>query len=873
MIFFPLRHRKSMSAVLCFLLAVSVAKADIIRLGNAVVPTAQSITLVVDADRPDYTGTVKISLDVSEPVTSFRLHSRDNDIRELALNGPLGQVPVSFEYSEDDGLIITADHKLETGRHTLSMMFISPFNTQADALYRLDVDGFGYSFTQFEADAAREAFPCFDEPRFKIPFTLTLIIPKEHRAVANTPVESVTTQDNWTTVTFATTKPLPSYLIALATGPLEVIEIPGMSTPGRVVTVKGRTDLAGLAIEYTPPILAALEEYFGGPYPFEKLDLIAVPEFWAGAMENPGAVTFRETLLLSDPATTSVGQRRGLASTMAHELAHMWFGDVVTMEWWDDLWLNESFAEWMAYKITNQLYPEYGMAMSTVRRTSGVMEGDARPSAIAVRQPVTNTDYLLQNVGAIYGKGLAVLNMFEQLIGEETFRTGVNNYIETHRWENATADDLWKALDEVTDVSIQSALETYILQPGVPLVSVKRLSDGSIEVAQQRFANYGVTYSESQKWEIPITLKYSDGNQTRSFSFVMTDSVQTVTLQSDGRVQWIFPHAEAAGYYRWIVPSDMLLTLAQESRTLLSVPERISYLLNLGALLDAGAVSGGDYLKAIDLFARDTDPDVTRAILTSLGNVRQSLVPEDLEDQFARYVRHTLTPAFEIVGAEPRPDDNEVVSLLRPDLIEWMGQYGQSIRVMALAKEKATAYLTEPASVDQSLAGTYLSMAALEGDAVMWEEFRLRFESAEIPRERSRYLYLLGGFRDTVLARRALDYVFEGPLRPQEILSIPQAVWSATGDGARVFDWLMTNYDTIIDRIPPPYHAYLPYFAGGCSTERFDQAKKFFSDPEFHKQGMETALSRVGDQVSDCVELRERESQSVRDYLQSILAR
>ena len=277
--------------------------------------------------------------------------------------------------------------------------------------------------------------------------------------------------DGRRTVAFARTKPLPSYLLALATGPLETVPIPGMSVPGRVVTVKGASGLAGEAVRTTPPLLAALERYFGRPYPYEKLDLIAVPEFWPGAMENPGAITFRDTILLLDARGASAAQREAHVTINAHELAHMWFGDLVTMEWWDDLWLNESFASWMGDKAAEEAFPELRTAVSDVATLQGAMVTDARLSTRAIRQPVSALDNLLQAADTLaYQKGEAVLGMVEAWVGPEAFRKGVLDYLAAHEWKNASAADLWRALGKAAGKDVGGVLATFLDQPGIPLV-------------------------------------------------------------------------------------------------------------------------------------------------------------------------------------------------------------------------------------------------------------------------------------------------------------------------------------------------------------------------------------------------------------------
>ena len=317
------------------------------RLSRQVTPIYESIKLRIDAGQRNYTGMVKADLHVSEPTDRFDFHSEGLSIREMALTREGGTVP--FEYSQltPDMVEVRTRDTLSTSNLELTIGFSNVFDSTANSIYRIEEDGHGYVFSQFEADEAREAFPCWDEPDFKIPYQVTLVVPEGQLAVSNTPVEGESTADGWKTVTFERTRPMPSYLLAIAIGPFDTVPIPGMSIPGRVITVKGRGSLAVEAVRTTPPILSALEKYFGRRYPYKKLDLIALPEFWHGGMENPGAVTFAERALLLNPKMSSVAQKKKLSSVTAHEMDHMWFGDLVTMAGWDDLWLNESCASWM----------------------------------------------------------------------------------------------------------------------------------------------------------------------------------------------------------------------------------------------------------------------------------------------------------------------------------------------------------------------------------------------------------------------------------------------------------------------------------------------------------------------------------------------
>ncbi len=595
---------------------------DPLRLSGDVVPTRQHVELKLDADQTGYTGTTSIDLKVVRQTDAFRLHAEEMTLESVVLTGPAGPVAVTHEAGPGSiGLVtLKAAAPLAPGAYSLSIKFANEFGTKATGLYRVQAGGNSYLFTQFEAEDAREAFPCWEEPDVQIPFRLTLGVPERHVAVTNTPVESETKEAGWRTIRFHETKPLPTYLIAIATGPLEVVPITGMRIPGNVVTPKGQAALAAQAVAYTPKILAAMEEWFGSPYPFEKLDLIAIPEYWPGAMENPGAITFRDLLLLFDDKTASTAQKRSLARVTAHELAHMWFGDLVTMKWWDDLWLNESFADWAGDKITEKVFPEFGVALSEMEDVQNIMQADARPSTQPIRRHVKADTHKFEQIGVAYNKGKAVLSMFERWVGEENFRKGVLAYLEANEWDNATAADLWRSLSEVSGVELSPAMETVLVQNGIPLIEVEPLDQGRVRLTQQRFLNHGVT-ADPRDWRIPVTLRYPGGDMTQTTTVLLKSPSEVIQLPGGRTPEWIFPDADGAGYYRWNVPAPMLRSMAQNAGDVLNARERIALLGNLASLLEAGTVGGAEYLRTLQQFANDPEPQVLSYLTNQLEDV------------------------------------------------------------------------------------------------------------------------------------------------------------------------------------------------------------------------------------------------------------
>jgi alanyl aminopeptidase len=865
----PLPRVLTCLAVPLLFLALAPAAAAAERLGRTVVPTFEAVELRLDADRPDYTGLARIELEVREPAPSFAFHAEEMEIRKLSLEGSGRDVAAEHDSGGEHGLVtVRPARPLAPGRYTLSVEFANEFGTKAVGLYRMDQEGRGYAFTQFEPDDAREAFPCWDEPEFKIPWQLTISVPEKHLAVTNTPPEKETREAGWKTTVFARTRPLPSYLIAIATGPLETVPIEGLSVPGRIVTPHGQTGLASEAVKLTPPILAALERYFGRPYPYEKLDFIAVPEFWPGAMENPGAVTFADRILLMDPKTADQDQRRWLIHVIAHELAHMWFGDLVTMAWWDDLWLNESFADWMAVKISQETFPEFRSAETQLADIHELMNTDARPSTPAIRNPVKGTENLLQEVGIAYDKGKSVLAMFESWLGEERFRQGVRDYLATHEWGNATAADLWSALSKASGRDVGGPMSTFLDQNGVPLVGVELIEGRRVKLTQERFLNHGVQ-AEPRTWRIPVGLKVYDGTAVSTQSVLLETPEAVVELEVSGTPVWVYPNAGERGYYRWKAPADLLDALTRDAPSRLDVTERIGLLSNLSALLDAGALHGDELLRNLQRYSGDPDPLVLGSLLEVLGRVHQAFVTEELEEPFARAVRHTLGPALERIGLKRVEGEPVTVTLLRPELLGWLAAEGRDLKLLAHAEALGRAYRADPASVDPSLADAAVRLSARRGGRALFDEYRKRFETAEAPAERRRYLRALGQFRDPALQDEALRYTLEGPLRPNELGAIQQAMIETERDLDRTFRWTLQNHAAIVKRIPPMFASFLPYAASGCSAERLRQAQEFFGKPENQAPGTDTALAKVADQVNDCVRLRQREGAAVARFLKA----
>ncbi len=611
---------------LSLLLSVTASwAAPPLRLGNAVLPTKYTLDLTLVPELDDYSGKIVIDLDVRYPVGELWLNATDLTIDQASLTTVGWSIDGKAEPGANDVVGIVLPSGVPAGPARLHLTFHGALNSKSSAgLFKMKEGDDWYIFTQFEAVDARRAFPCFDEPSFKVPWEVTLHVKKEHVALGNMPVVSETDEPNGRkAVRFAVSPPLPSYLVAMAVGPFEFVnagKAGKRGTPVRIVTPKGKTSQAKYAAEVTATILDRLEAYFGIPYPYPKLDNVAVP-LMGGAMENAGMVTFDQNLILADPAQDSIGRQRGYASVCAHELAHQWFGDLVTMAWWDDTWLNEAFATWTASKILNEWKPEWLSRLSDVSSALGAMSEDSLMSARKIRQPIVSNDDIANAFDDItYEKGAAVIRMFESWMGEDAFRKGVRRYLGQYASKNATAGDFLDSLSSASKRDITPAFSSFLNQAGVPLVSVE-LECGKAgsyaKLAQKRALPVGSSGSSGQTWQIPVCFRYESHGEIHRECTLLSGPEMEWKLKSKSCPAWIAANADAAGYYRVQYTGDLLHPLLADGGKQLTEAERLMLLGDMAALMEIGTVKASDALALVPVFGRDERRETSAAASTN----------------------------------------------------------------------------------------------------------------------------------------------------------------------------------------------------------------------------------------------------------------
>ena len=844
---------------------------DPLRLTHEVVPVAQSVELTLDPAKDDYSGHTTISLLANEPFTSFRLHAVGPVFATATLTSSEGTVTTLTATVTDakHGLVsLTAPVRLEAGSYKLSIDFTARYHRDGLGLYKTVSRGESYLFTQFEDVHARKCFPCWDEPSFKINWQLTIKAPAALEVVTNFPVALESRDGDWKTIAFGRTPPMPSYLVAIAVGPFEFVPVPGLPVPGRIVTPKGQAALGAEAARLAPPLLSRLEEYFGIPYPYAKLDQIAVPEYVYGAMENAGFITYTDRLLLMDPEKPSFSQRRRLANVMAHEMSHMWFGDLVTMAWWDDLWLNESFADWMCARVVEHQFPEFRTMLTESREIKRAMASDALPSITPIRRKVTADTDLAQLADELtYNKGKGILNMVENWIGPAKFRAAMRAYFLKHSWGNTQASDLWAAFGATSGDDIASMLSAFIEKPGVPLVSLSLEADGKLRLTQRRFNNLGDPQLPGQ-WQIPVVLTWGKDGVVHRERVLLKDVTQVADLPGLATADWIYPNASESGYYRWSLSPALNARLAGKTAALSPI-ERVGLLDNTSALFNAGLIDGTDYLAYVTAFGRDPDPDVSTSIVGSVGGLRGTFITPRTMAAYNAYRTAILHPILDRIGLAPVAGEPVYNGPLRTALYGALGYEAADPAVIAECRRLAALFLENPRQVDPALRAVALSVTAYHGDAAFLATLQAAFEKAQNPIVRSATLGAIGDFNDPALATSALAYSLTPAVNSTEFLGILFSISGNPDLRELAINWTMANYAAIAAKAPPEYTARLIGVAAGGEPEQLNRLRDFLLAPERKTEYAAVNITKASERLTLRLRLRAKEQANIEKFLQS----
>jgi cytosol alanyl aminopeptidase len=860
------------------------------RLPTGVRPTRYSMDLFIDPSKKTFTGQVRIGVTLERPLRAIVMHGRGLKVESAVLHTPRGKLTGKSDLrmangsrEEPEELVIALASEAPAGDAELELRYEAPFGTGLRGLYHVEDGGAHYAFTQFEPNDARRAYPCFDEPGFKVPFEINITVPKGSMAVSNTKVARQRDNAAAGTVTFEFEKspPLPSYLVAFGVGAFDVLDGPKEPVPIRLISAKGKTGLGKLAVETAAAHLELLGKYFDRPYPYTKLDVVAVPNFASGAMENPGFVTFREELLLIDPEHASTQSKRAMAGVIAHELAHQWFGDLVTMQWWDDLWLNEAFASWMSRKVVDQWRPASQSRLESVGDRSHVMAHDSLSTARKIRNPVNSTSDALEAFdGITYGKGQAVLTMIESWLGEEQFRDGMRRYIKKHEWGNATAGDLYAALSEVSGRDVGKVMNSFTDQTGVPVVSAScRPGDGanasaSFELRQEEYRTLDRKGPSNKLWHIPVCVVYEGGEKLER-ECMLLDSAEAKLELGKRRAKgggvcptYFYPNAGEAGYDRIKLARADLDKLAKSGLGKLSDLERFGLVSNAWAAVWSGDLPVSAYFEVLGNFKKESSRLVWREIIDSLYAADKAVVTDAARPAFAKYVRDILGPTARRLGWTTKRDESDEQKLLRVSTLTALGSLGRDEWAFAQAKRVVEAWLADPFSVDADLAKAALPVAAKQPSDALFERLMAVMKTPRTPEVRVLALSALAAFDEPKYVERVLDFMINRTVKTGDLRYILGPLGSRRATRDITYGWLEKHFDEVLKIVPRFVVGRLPHVtASMCDAGQVRAAEAFFAPRMAKIEGTEKGLRQSVEDGMRCAALADKESSATAKWL------
>jgi puromycin-sensitive aminopeptidase len=776
---------------------------DRYRLPRTVVPSRYDITIRPDLEALTFTGSETIAVEVHERITEVVVNAVDLSIEEGILRpaegNPIAVSAVTFD-PERQRATLTLDAPAEPGAWMLELRFAGVLNDQLHGFYRSTYtdaetgDVHTIAATQFEAADARRAFPCWDEPDMKAVFGITLVVPEDLAAISNGPeIERGSDGDGWVRVRFADTMSMSSYLVAFVVGRLELTdpaEVDGV--PIRVAHVPGKSHLASFALDAAVFSLRFFRQYYDLPYPDQKVDMIALPDFAQGAMENTGCITYRESLLLVDPTHATQPELENIADVVAHELAHQWFGNLVTMRWWNGIWLNEAFATFMALLTVDAFRPDWERWSSFARFCTAAKEVDALHSTRAIEYPVHSPDDTAGMFDVLtYQKGAAALRMLDRYLGAEHMRDGIRLYLRRHAYANTETHDLWDAIEEASGEPVRRIMDQWIWQGGYPLISAAPGDDGSIALVQSRFLADGAT--DTTTWDVPLRVRELYGDER---SVLVPAGGASVDLSPEAAV---VVNAGASSFVRVRYDEDLLRRLTARLDDV-SPLERYGLVDDMWAAVTAGAADASAFLRFASGFTDEDDLAVWQVILTALGWCDR-FVEGETRERLRAYVRGLLAPAMDRFGWEARDGDSDLDKAVRGALLQGLGVLGADPNAEAAAREfEGEARAGKP--VDPALAAAAVNVVAATGDGGDYERFWTAYQQAPTPQEQLRYLFALPAFRDAASFDRTLEATRSGSIRTQNAPFVLAFSTLNRDLGDRAWAFIKEHWDELSDAFP-----------------------------------------------------------------------
>ncbi|MEO7071979.1 MAG: M1 family metallopeptidase [Rhodanobacter sp.] len=873
--------------------AASADQAPQGKLPTWAVPQSYQLAFKVDPAQQDFSGTTTIKMKLTEASDHVWLDGNALKVSKVTITDAAGKTHEgTYTAVEPKAGVVRVDFgsTLQPQALTVRFEYTAPLNAQLQGLYKVSAKGQPYAMTQMEPISARFAFPGFDEPRFKTPFDISITVPDGQTVVANTAqVKSAPAEQGWKTVTFAQTKPLPTYLVAFAVGPWDIAAAPDIAPgtyrktplPLRGVAPAGEAHRMAHVLSETPSIIHALEDYYGFGYPFDKLDLLAAPDFSAGAMENPGLVTFRDWLLLLDKDSPARNVR-GSFNVTAHELAHMWTGDTVTMAWWDDLWLNEAFATWMQGKVTQQVHPEYRADLDRVRGAQGAMNGDSLVTTRKIRQPIDgNGDIETAFDGITYQKGASVLGMFEGYVGDKTFQKGMRAYIQAHKFGNATATDLVDAIAKAANKgdAFKHAFMSFLNQPGVPYVQTEVVEQGGkimLKLKQSRYLPYGSKGDTAHVWGVPMCVRYGTADGSKVTCDMLDKATGSIALPGASTPTWVMPNADGRGYYRFAMDAGDLAKLAAKVGTL-GDAEQLAYADAVSASFRRGDIDAATALAALQPLTASKIREVATAPMGTFGWIRTRLATTDAQRaKLAAWATAAYLPRMQQLGYVRKAGEADDDALLRSSLADFLAMDVKVPEVRKALLAQADAVLKRAAdgrldvsAANPDLLGDALGVAVQERGKPVVDELIAELPKTTDAAARNAILSGLSAVEDPALAEQVRNFGLDPQVKVGEMGALLSGNRETQAQRDAAWTWSVANFDAIVKRTGSFAGGRLPGLmgGGGCSQPDVDRLQAFFQPRLKEVTGAARGLAQTSESIQLCAALKGKQDAASIDAL------
>jgi aminopeptidase N len=839
---------------------VGWAGAQAQRLPGGVRPDHYSLTITPDLGRARFAGSETIEVVLDAPVSAITLNAAEIEfgaVRAIAAPDAAGQTAMVTLDAAKQQATFTFARPLPAGRATLEIAYTGIINEKLRGFYLSRSKVRSYGVTQFEATDARRAFPSFDEPALKATFNVNLVLDATDTAISNTVIMSDAPGPvaGKHTVAFATTPRMSTYLVAWLVGDYKCSEGRQDGVPIRVCATPDKVGLTQFALDAAKWDLRYYDRYFGIKYPLAKLDLVAIPDFEAGAMENFGCITFRETEMLVDRKSGSLDARKEVAQTVAHEIAHQWFGDLVTPAWWDDIWLNEGFATWMESKATAQWQPKWGYAEDAALEKDHTMNVDAGRTTRAIRtraETPAEIDELFDEIA--YGKAGAVIAMVENWEGEDVFRKGVQAYLAAHAYGNATAEDFWSVQARVSGMPVDAVMRSFVDQPGVPLVSVE--GDGT-PVRQRRLLSSGPSTRAGQQdeaWTIPLCFTGAPCTLLRPDSGLSgSSSAASSTYANSGD----------KGYYRTAYPRAELARLEASAETALTVPERIGLLGDQWALVQASQGTIGDFLDLVLAVKRDANPRVMGLALGKLALVEEKFANDADRSRLNAIVKRELGPVYAALGTAKHNAAGQ--AQLREELFEALGR-AHDPAVLAEAERVTQELFAKKKASDPAIADAAVALASVRGDGAMYAALMKVADTASDPDLKASALTALTRFESPDLVQRTLEYAVSNAVRSQDSWTLIVLLLERRETQDQAWDFVSEHWQQVRNKGSVSSVTRVVEAAGSfCTTAKRDAVANFFGDRSGGSP--ERTLRKSLDAIDECIQLRSDQEPNLRKWL------